>query len=305
MLVLLLACLPELAPQELHGEADPERGRYLANHVAVCVSCHSQRDWRYLYAPNTDGRPGAGSGTTQLVEAFPEGSVVWSKNITPTALADWTDGEIARALTSGLSKDGAPLFLNMPYDQFTRMPEDDLASVIAYIRTLHPQPDEVPERVLPFPLGLVVRTMPMAPQTPEEGPPPGTPEYGAYLANIASCVWCHSPVDGNSVIVPGEELSGGHAFPVAAPGAGTVYSANLTPDPVTGIGAWSKQTFVARLRGVDPSQRQEVEPGGFNTPMPWMAFAGMTEEDAGAIYDWLMTQKPITKKVEKWERVGG
>ena len=295
----LTACVADVPPMDLSdAHADLARGAYLAEHVAVCISCHSQRDWAYLYAPNTDGKLGAGSGSTQQVETFPEGTVLWTKNLTPTHLGDWSDGEVARAITSGLSRDGTPLFLNMPYDQFTNLPKDDVASVVSYLRTLPPQPDEVPERELPFILGLVVRTMPMAPRTPAQAPEPGTAAYGAWLANIASCVWCHSPVDENAVIIPGQELSGGHAFPVPAPGGGTVYSANLTPDP-SGLGAWSKEVFVARLRGVDPATRVPVAPGGFNTPMPWMAFSGMSEADAGAIYDWLRTVPPIQKTVTK------
>lgn len=295
-----LACVPDLPPPDLSGVApDVERGRYLANNVAVCISCHSQRDWSLLYAPNTDGRLGAGSGSTQLVEDFPPGTVVWTRNLTPTHLSSWSDAEIARAITSGLSRDGSPLFLNMPYDQFGKLSKGDVASIIAYLRSLAPQPDDVPARVLKFPLSLVVRTMPMEALLPAESPEPGTAAYGEYLVNAASCVWCHSPVDSNSVIVPGTELSGGHPFPVVAPGAGLVYSANLTPH-ATGLGTWTRETFIARFKGLDPTLRTPVSAGGFNTPMPWLSFAGMTEEDLGSIYDFLATRPPIDNTVIKY-----
>jgi mono/diheme cytochrome c family protein len=300
VLALLAACVPSIDPPDLSAAtADVERGRYLANHVAVCVSCHSQRDWTMLYGPNTDGRLGAGADDTQEVEHFPEGTVIWTRNITPAALGDWSDGEVARAVASGLSKDGSPLFLNMPYDQFGKMSDDDLASVVAYLRTLPPVEDTVPERVLTFPLNLVVRTMPMEPQLRPDAPERGTAAYGEYLANLASCVWCHSPVDENAVIVPGEELSGGHEFRVAKPGGGTVRSANLTPD-VTGLGSWSREAFISRFKGTDPTMRVPVQPGTFNTPMPWFAFSGMDPEDLGAIYDWLKTRPAFGRTVQKY-----
>lgn len=214
--LFLFACVPDLPEPEVRAaQGDLARGEYVANHVAVCVSCHSQRDWGYLNAPNTDGRLGAGAGSTQQVEEFPDGAVVWTRNITPTALGDWSDGQVARAVTSGLSRDGSPLFLNMPFDQYNRMAKSDLASVLAYLRTLDPQPDEVPARVLPFPLGLVVRTFPLEAQMPESPPERGTPAYGEYLANLASCVWCHSPVDSNSVVVEGQQLQGWPPVPGA------------------------------------------------------------------------------------------
>lgn len=297
----LLGCIVNLEPPDLSkAKADVERGEYLANHVAVCISCHSDRDWRYVNAPNTDGRLGAGSGSTQLVEKFPEGTILWTRNITPEHLGSWSDGEVARAITKGLSRDGTPLFLNMPYDQFGKLSDDDVASIVAYLRTLPSQPDEVPARVLPYPLSLVVRFMPLDPELPDEAPEPGTLAYGEYLANVASCVWCHSPVDSRSVVVEGKVVAGGHDFPVVAPGAGVVYSANLTSDPSGITGQWPKEAFIARFKATDTSARTEVSPGGFNSPMPWIAFQGMTEEDLGAIYDYLKSLPPQPNPVTKY-----
>ena len=61
---------------------------------------------------------------------------VYSKNITPAAIGSWTDGELLRAVTQGVSKDGSPLFPVMPYPHFGSMSEDDMHAVVAYIRTL-------------------------------------------------------------------------------------------------------------------------------------------------------------------------
>lgn len=280
---------------------DVDRGRYLGEHVANCLMCHSQRDWDLLGAPNTDGVLGVGSNATARVEAFPEGTVLWSRNITSdpeTGLGAWTDGEIARAITAGLSRDGTPLFLNMPYDQFGQLSNDDLVDLVAWVRTLPPVRHEIPERVLPLPLNLVVRTMPMAPSAISSTPTSG-PERGAYLANVASCVWCHSPVDANQVVVPGEEMSGGHEW--VMPNGGTVRSANLTPH-ASGLGGWSEAAFVARFTGLDVEAMHatRIEPGGFTTLMPWGSFSGLEEDDLRAIWAWLRTVPPVENTVIKW-----
>jgi mono/diheme cytochrome c family protein len=299
----LIACIVDVPVRADFSAAagDPERGRYLGEHVANCLMCHSQRDWTRLGAPNTDGALGAGHGSTQQIEPFPEGTVVWTRNLTSdpaTGLGAWSDGEIARAVTSGLSRDGTPLFLNMPYDQFSKLAEPDLVDLVAWLRTVPPVERKIPDRVLPFPLGLVVRTMPMEPALVAEAPTSG-PARGAYLANLGSCVWCHSPVDSNSVVVPGKELSGGHTWEM--PSGGTVASANLTSHS-TGLGGWSKEAFVGRFRGATAESMHGVEvgPGGFQTPMPWVPFSGMREEDLGAIWEWLQTQPPRENTVVKW-----
>ena len=58
------------------------------------------------------------------------------KNITPAAIGSWTDGELLRAVTQGVSKDGTPLFPLMPYPHFGAMDEEDVHAVLAYIRSL-------------------------------------------------------------------------------------------------------------------------------------------------------------------------
>lgn len=299
--IQLLACIADVPvdPSFTAAAGDVDRGRYLGEHVANCRMCHSQRDWSLAGAPNTDGAAGAGSDSTQRIEAFPDGTVIWSRNLTSdpaTGLGAWSDGEIARAVTAGLSRDGSPLFLNMPYDQFGRMAEPDLVDLVAWVRTLPPVERRVPARVLPFPLGLVVRTMPRAPALVPEVPPDG-PERGAYLVNLASCVWCHSPVDDNQVVVPGRELHGGHTWRM--PSGGTVASANLTPH-ANGLGGWTEDAFVARFRAAAAAPAAPVPAGGFQSPMPWVPLSGLADEDLRAIWAYLAAQPPADDTVVKW-----
>lgn len=79
-------------------------------------------------------------------------------------------------------------------------------------------------------------------------------------------------------------------------------SANITPDVDTGIGSWTEQQFVDKFKGFEnPTNATLSEPERpQNTPMPMLAYAGMTRQDLAAIYAYLRTIKPIINRVEKF-----
>ena len=108
--------LPDIdAPADLKVELTPERvarGEYLANSVCVCMDCHSTRDWNTFSGPLVPGTLGKGGEKFDETMNFP--GTFYSRNVTPFGLKDWTDGEIYRAITSGVSKDGHPFFPVMP-----------------------------------------------------------------------------------------------------------------------------------------------------------------------------------------------
>ena len=81
-------------------------------------------------------------------------------------------------------------------------------------------------------------------------------------------------------------------------------SANITPDRENGIGVWTKEQFITRFRTYADGiyNAPDVKEGEFNTIMPWTFYAGMTDEDLGAIYDYLRTIKPIPIRVTKFEK---
>ncbi|MEM9528882.1 MAG: hypothetical protein AAGA31_19885 [Bacteroidota bacterium] len=89
------------------------RGSYLANHMMVCMDCHSQRDWNKYAGPSIASTLGQGGEKFGHDLGFP--GEFYAPNITPAALGSWTDGEIFRAVTTGVSKDGRALFNVMPY----------------------------------------------------------------------------------------------------------------------------------------------------------------------------------------------
>src|SRR6478672_11518604 len=94
-------------PEALTVERTPERierGKYLANNVAACMDCHSARDYSLYAAPVKEGAFGGGGDRFDQSMGFP--GVLSSRNLTPYALSNWTDGELFRAITTGVSKDG-------------------------------------------------------------------------------------------------------------------------------------------------------------------------------------------------------
>jgi mono/diheme cytochrome c family protein len=293
ILIYLFAVLPKKEPPaQITVEATPqrlERGEYLVRHVVMCTHCHADRNMQVFATPpvaETEGKGGFFLKEKGLGELY-------SPNITPYAIGDWTDGELIRAVTAGVNKDGDPLFPIMPYQIYASLKQEDLYSVIAYIRSLKPIEHETPERRLEFPLNLIVRTIPgpAEPDTQVQSNP------GHYLVKVAGCMDCHTPVNDRRQHLPGKEFSGGQKF-------GNVQSANITPDEETGIGKWSREDFIAAFKKwQDPSLQNVVMPENQNTVMPWIDFSGMKEEDLSAIYDYLRSVPPIRNKVERFPEI--
>jgi len=277
-----------------------ERGEYLSQHVAICVDCHSERDFTRFAGPIKPGTFGKGGERFDGPTAGIPG-VIYAPNITPAALRDWSDGELLHAVTTGVSRDGGALFPLMPYPNYGRLAKEDVEAILAYIRTLQPMENHVPERSLDVPVNLIVRTIPQPASFTSRPLPTDRVKYGEYLVTMASCAECHTPRDDQGELVPSMDFAGGNQF--AHPELGyRVRSANITPDADTGIGQWTEEQFINKFKGfeapddrvlTDDEQRQ-------NTAMPWKAYAGMTREDLGAIYGYLRSLKPVIHRVEKW-----
>ncbi|MGZ3709187.1 MAG: c-type cytochrome, partial [Bdellovibrionota bacterium] len=156
-----------------------KRGHYLANYVAVCVDCHSTRDWNQFAGPIVPGTDGKGG--EQFDESMGLPGKLFAKNITPSHLATWSDGEIIRAFTSGLSRDGRALFPLMPYPNYSLMSQEDAEAIVAYLRTLKPIENTPPETHLDFPVSLLVRTMPQAAPFSRRPSPQEGLVYGKYM----------------------------------------------------------------------------------------------------------------------------
>jgi mono/diheme cytochrome c family protein len=274
------------------------RGEYLANNLMGCMDCHAERDFSKLTGPVKPGTEGAGGDFWDYKFGFP--GKMYSPNITPTNLGSWTDGEIYRAITAGVNKDGDALFPIMPYPHFGKMPREEIYSVIAYLRTLPERPGEYPERELDFPLNFIVNTMPQKSEEKFSFPDvTNKVEYGKYLMNAAACADCHTPqIKGEYQM--DQFLAGGMQFEL--PDGGISTAANITPHPETGIGKWTEQAFVNRFKQYDESTfvPTAVNKGEFNSIMPWTYYSRLGEEELSAIYTYLQSLEAIDNKVEKF-----
>lgn len=293
----LFLVLPRTAPpSNVQVPRTPERlarGAYLARHVAGCTDCHGERDWTRYSAPQMREREGHGGMTFDL-----DIGTLRAPNITPAAIGSWSDGEVLRAMTEGVTKDGRPLFPFMPYEAFRTMAREDAESIVAFIRTLPPAEGIIPRSTLNFPLNLLLRTFPRPATLPATRPDPSDRvAYGRYLTTLASCVACHSQMDQGKPRA-GMQFAGGLEFKM--PAGGVQRSANITPDPETGIGRWTEAQFVERFKSVAEAPESELALNGrSNTEMPWRDFGGMTREDLGAVYAYLRTVPPVRHVVAR------
>ena len=300
LLAYVKFALPNIdAPEDLKVEATTERierGKYLAYNVTVCMDCHSARDYNLFSAPLVEGSDGKGGEVFDRKFGFPGRFI--AKNITPFNLKDWTDGEIYRAITSGVKKDGTPIFPVMPYAYYGKMDKEDIYSIIAFLRTLKPIENVTDTPEADFPMNFIMNTIPSKPDHGKLPDPANEVEYGKYLVYSAGCYECHTKPDDKGNKIAGMDFAGGWPFTI---GEGkTVTSSNITPDKETGIGNYTKEAFVTRFKAyADTSYKAHpVGKEEFNTIMPWMMYAGMTEKDLGAIYEYLKTVKPVKNKVE-------
>lgn len=272
-----------------------ERGRYLANNVTLCIDCHSQRDWTLFSGPPVPGSLGKGGEKFDESIGFP--GTVYSANITPFNLKSWTDGELFRLITTGVTKDGRALINIMPYPSYGKMDKEDIYDIIAYIRTLPEQASQIPERTLNPPLNFIVNTIPVPANLQIKPLPSDTLKYGGYLVNAAACVDCHTKQDkGNNVI--GMEFAGGRDFKMPT---GTVYSVNITADKTTGIGNWTSEQFINKFKSYAlQDSLSRITNDQFQTVMPWTMYASLKESDLAAMYAYLQTVKPIKHEVTRF-----
>ena len=281
----------ELTPERI------ERGRYLANTVCVCMDCHSTRDWSLFSGPLVENTLGKGGEKFDESLGFP--GTYYSRNITPAALKDWTDGEIYRAIVSGVSKDGHAMFPVMPYPYYSKLDKDDIISIIAYIRTLKPIDNEIVDAKSNFPMNFIINTIPAKPNHQPKPAKTDVVNYGKYIASAAACVECHSPVEKGQIIA-GKEYSGGREF--LMPNGNILRTPNITNDLNTGMGAWTEDQFVQlfKTRSDSAAMHQKVGPNDFNSIMPWTMYGKMETEDLKAIFAYLKTIKGVKNEVVKF-----
>ncbi len=259
--------LPSHPPFVVRTAADStviERGRRLAGPLGKCVDCHGASLSGNMFIDNAAF--GTYSGTNLTGGAGGVGRSL-------------TDADWELAVRHGIDRAGHGLVF-MPSRNFNRLSDEDLSALILYIRQVRPV-DTVMAPVRVGPVGRALLFTGKAPlvdaalidhqqvhaAAPAIGP---TPEYGAYLARIGSCLGCH-----------GSNLEGG---PVAGAPRTFKPAANLTP---TGIGTWTKPDFVRALR-------DGLLPGGvpIDSFMPVRLTKQMSDTEIDALWAYLKTVPP-------------
>jgi mono/diheme cytochrome c family protein len=283
------------------------RGSYLANGVGRCFWCHSPLDSQNPAVPRPET---LGSG-----DILDEKARIFAPNITPdgqTGVGEWTDAQLARAIRGGVGRNGVRLRSDHPTPYFSVMTDSDLASLIAYIRSLRPirrpLPRSAPERSRGESIQKAVAPAREADLT--------TPERrGAYLVQLGECRGCHSPPRKND---PDHrfEFGGGRRFFIEKGagielfgepprGATVVSSINLTPDP-SGIPHYTEAIFLQTIR---TGRVAGVRP--LSAAMPWVFFRTLTDRDLSDVYAYLRTVPPVRHRVDntspptKCPRCGG
>lgn len=284
--VVVAACSVTRAPGlsfGLHASKDLEvieRGRYLVQGPAHCASCHGDPD---RDAERRAGREVPLSGG-RVFDVGAAGAIV-APNITSdvaTGIGGVSDDALVRSLRYGISRHGRPL---APFMSYADLADADMVAILSYLRALPAVKHETPPSRLSW-LGSFGMNFILDPQEPAERPPARraparTPEYGEYLARtVANCYGCHTARSRLTGAFTGPPFEGGMKFVETT---GTFVAPDLTP-AARGVMDCAEQAFIARFRIEGRAL------GG--SPMPWEAYARLTDDDLGAIYRYLRTLPP-------------
>lgn len=256
-----------------------ERGDYLVNGVASCGNCHTPR------TPDAEINNDMELAGTYLIDD--PGFKAYAPNITmdeETGIGSWSDEEIARAIREGIRPDGSVIGPPMPNYLYRNMSDSDLNAIIAYLRTVKPVKNAVPESEYRFPLpenwGPPVDSVPDVPRTDRLA-------YATYLAEtLGHCNDCHSPIIEGQHDFARTGL-GGYVFENLFDLGITAVSANITPHKEYGIGSWTDEEIKRALTdGVRPDGRKLAKVMGF----PY--YKRMREEDLDLLVLYMRSLKP-------------
>jgi mono/diheme cytochrome c family protein len=213
-------------------------------------------------------------------------------NITPdreTGAGSWTDAQLARALRQGIGHDGRILTKTMPYWNFRNLTDDDLASIVVYLRSIPAVRHPLPKRNLAAEPVIDWRPEVQPPALPPDAP--AAARRGEYLVHIGTCTGCHTTADPQGHPIPGMLFGGGTVF--VRPW-GVAASANLTRDP-SGIGYYDEAQFIRTIRTGHVGAR------ALNRTMPYPLYRNLTDEDLKAIFTYLRILPPVVHRVDNTE----
>ena len=275
----------------LKVESTPTRvahGKKLAS--MLCVKCHMD--------------PQTGKLTGKFMADVPkELGEIYSRNITndkEAGIGNWTDGELAFLLRTGIRRDGhysPPYMVKLPHAS-----DEDIQSIIAWLHSDDPMLEASIAKVTDPQPSFLVKFLCLVAFKPYEYPKaainkPDTTnqvEWGKYLANgVYDCYQCHSKdFKTNNGLEP-EKCAGfyGGSNPMLnLDGTQTVFTANITPDKATGIGNWTEEDFIKTVK-------YGMRPNGEPVKYPMEPYSGLDSAEVKAIFAYLKTIPSISNKV--------
>jgi mono/diheme cytochrome c family protein len=275
-----------------HDSATIARGEHIFKDTWQCWRCHA--------SPATDGNSSPSGGRVfDLRSRGPGFGIYYARNITPdssTGIGAWTDGEIVQAIREGVRKDRHMLFPLMPVDWLKGLSDRDVLAVVAYIRTIPPVTNRVPDSEPSF-FSRALMTFhvlePMPPITrPVGAPPPGpTAEYGRYFAtSVGGCAECHSPRNLQTARFYEDSLFAGSTIAFGSEQGDPLvsYGRDIRPVEGLGIGHWNEEDFTAAVTSGMRPDSTVLDPH-----MPYAQFKFLSGDEVRAVYLFLRSLEPM------------
>ena len=250
-----------------------KRGDYLVNGILTCGNCHTPK------GPTGDIMDKAFSGGLSWDE--PPFKVT-APNITQdneTGIGNYTDAELKQVLRKGIKRNGVPVAMIMPSGFYEIMTDRDLDAVIAYLRTIKPIKNTVPDPIYKTAQGHPI---------PPGGEKPFTEtmlsdkvKKGFYLATIAHCMECHTPMGPRGRDFASKLGTGGFEFPGPW---GVSVSRNITSSKEKGIGGWTDEEIKRAITQGISRDGSKLKP-----PMGYHYYSTVSTDDLDAIVAYLRT----------------
>ena len=283
------------------------RGGYLVNEVCACGGCHTTREHGHIASEPERTDAFLGGGNVFVAHGMSDG--LWIPNITPdvdTGVGAWSDDELMRAIRDGVARDGHFLLPFMPFDSYQHMSDEDVRSIVVYLRSVpaFKQPKPRAANLLGLMPRLLFTKIGVQMHLPAHDVAPPDPKdlvkTGEYVATIAACAECHSLTKKGPRKRDDPQYLAGSEGPMDAPSFGKVWARNLTPDKETGLGRYSAEQVKQAMRDGKRLDGKRMAP-----PMAIMVphYSGMAEDDLSAVVAYLKSVPPARHQVPDRELV--
>jgi mono/diheme cytochrome c family protein len=253
--------------------ASVKRGGYLVNTVMTCQNCHTPK------GPNGDIKDKAFSGFLEFDE--PPFKVTAS-NITQdkdTGIGKYTKAQIRTVMLEGKRPNGTPLAEIMPTSFYKILTKKDTDAIVDYLKTIKPVSNKVPDPI--YKMQLPHHLFPGSEKPYTEAMLKDKVKQGFYLATIAHCMECHTPMTDKGRDFVNDLGKGG--FELKGPW-GVSVSRNITSSKSKGIGDWTDDEIKRAITQGIRKDGSKLKP-----PMGYGYYAGMTKADLDAVVAYLRT----------------